>query len=51
MYKVLSEFHNNNRFTRKQMTKEEKLEYVQRCKDFSLFRVIVYNIDIYVESN
>ncbi len=39
MYKVLSEFHNNNRFTRKQMPKEEKEEYIRKNKEFSLFAV------------
>jgi hypothetical protein len=39
MYKILTEYHNNNRFSRKQMTKEEKAEYIQKNKEFSLYRV------------
>lgn len=51
MYKILNEFHNNNRFTRKQMSKEEKAEYIQKCKDFSLYRVKFTYIESLMEAN
>jgi len=38
MYKMLNEFVNVHRLNRKEMPKEEKMEYIKKCKEFSLFK-------------
>ncbi len=38
IFKMLTEFHNNHRLTRKDIAKEEKAEYIKKCKEFSLFK-------------
>jgi hypothetical protein len=38
VFKMLGEFHNTHRLSRKEMPKEEKEEYIRKCKEFSLFK-------------
>lgn len=38
VFKMLGEFHNTHRLSRKEMPKEEKEEYIKKCKEFSLFK-------------
>jgi hypothetical protein len=39
MFKLLQDFYNNHRLSRKQMPEEEKLEFIKKSKEFSLFKV------------
>lgn len=38
IYKMLNEFANSHRLTRKPMPAEEKAEYIKKCKEFSLYQ-------------
>mgnify|MGYP000943407436 CR=1 FL=1 len=40
MFKLLQDFYNNHRLSRKQMPQEEKMEFIKKSKEFSLFKVI-----------
>jgi hypothetical protein len=39
MFKILQDFYNNHRLSRKQMPIDEKLEFIKKSKEFSLFKV------------
>lgn len=36
---MFAETANNHRFERKQMTPEEKEEYIKKCKDYQFYKV------------
>jgi hypothetical protein len=38
VFKMLTEAHNSHRLSRKEMPKEEKAEYIKKCKEFSLYK-------------
>jgi hypothetical protein len=42
MYKMFNDFQNMHRLSRKPMPKEEKAEYIKKCKEFSLFRANLF---------
>jgi hypothetical protein len=42
VFKMLTEFHNTHRLSRKPMPAEEKAEYIKKAKEYSLFRTNVW---------
>ena len=38
IFRMLTEYHNNHRLARKEIPKEEKVEFIKKCKEFSLYR-------------
>lgn len=44
MFKVLSDYYNNHRLSRKPMTAEERTEFIRKSKEFSAFKVNIFFI-------
>ncbi len=42
VFKMLNDFQNMHRFSRKEIPLEEKKEYIQKCKEFSLWKTNVW---------
>ncbi len=45
MFKVLSDFFNNHRLSRKPITREEREKFVKKSKEFSLFKVYFKKVE------